>query len=87
MWLVAMKAKLTLRPRLRQRQQCEPDLDANNFKVDHPEQFPLATAVEYKAAPALKVPRCLLQPDIARAVPVISVPVFRASPEIKARAG
>jgi hypothetical protein len=23
------------------------DLDANNFKVDHPEQFPLATAVEH----------------------------------------
>ena len=22
----------------------EPDLDANNFKVDHPEQFPLATS-------------------------------------------
>ena len=25
----------------------EPDMDANNFKVDHPEQFPLATAGEY----------------------------------------
>ena len=24
----------------------EPDLDANNFKVDHPERFPLATAGE-----------------------------------------
>ena len=22
----------------------EPDMDANNFKVDHPEHFPLATA-------------------------------------------
>ncbi len=28
-----------------------PDLDANNFKVDHPEQFPLATAIEHKAVP------------------------------------
>ena len=28
-----------------------PDLDSNNFKVDHPEQFPLVTAVEHKAAP------------------------------------
>ncbi len=28
-----------------------PDLDANNFKVDHPELFPLVTAIEYKAAP------------------------------------
>ena len=25
----------------------EPDLDPNNFKVDHPEQFPLATAGEH----------------------------------------
>jgi cobalt-zinc-cadmium efflux system membrane fusion protein len=33
----------------------EPDLDANNFKVAHPEQFPLVTAVEYKAVPALNV--------------------------------
>ena len=22
-----------------------PDLDANNFKVDHPEQFPIVTAI------------------------------------------
>ena len=49
-----MKASRTRRPRLRPRRAVEPDLDANNFKVDHPEQFPLATAVEYKAAPALE---------------------------------
>jgi cobalt-zinc-cadmium efflux system membrane fusion protein len=48
----------------------EPDLDANNFKVDHPEQFPLVTAVEHKAAPALNVTG-VVQPDIARAVPVM----------------
>ena len=41
----------------------EPDLDANNFKVDHPEQFPLVTAVEHKAAPALNVTG-VVQPDI-----------------------
>jgi len=46
------------------------DLDANNFKADHPEQFPLATAVEYKAAPSLNVTG-VVQPDIARSVPVI----------------
>jgi cobalt-zinc-cadmium efflux system membrane fusion protein len=63
----------------------QPDLDANNFKVDHPEQFPLATAVEYKAAPALNVTG-VVQPDIARAVPVISVASGRVL-EIKARLG
>jgi membrane fusion protein, heavy metal efflux system len=63
----------------------EPDLDANNFKVDHPEQFPLVTAVEYKAAPALNVTG-VVQPDIARAVPVISVASGRVL-EIKARLG
>jgi cobalt-zinc-cadmium efflux system membrane fusion protein len=61
------------------------DLDANNFKVDHPEQFPLATAVEHKTAPALEVTG-VVQPDIARAVPVISLASGRVV-EIKARLG
>ena len=63
----------------------EPDLDSNNFKVDHPEQFPLATAVEYKAAPGLNVTG-VVQPDISRAVPVISLAAGRVV-EIKARLG
>jgi cobalt-zinc-cadmium efflux system membrane fusion protein len=63
----------------------EPDLDANNFKVDHLEQFPLVTAVEYKAVPALNVTGTV-QPDIARAVPVISLASGRVV-EIKARLG
>jgi cobalt-zinc-cadmium efflux system membrane fusion protein len=63
----------------------EPDLDANNFKVDHPEQFPLVTAVEHKAAPALNVTG-VVQPDINRAVPVISLAAGRVV-EIKARLG
>ena len=63
----------------------EPDLDANNFKVDHPEQFPLFTAVEHKAAPSLNVTG-VVQPDIARAVPVISLAAGRVV-EIKARLG
>ena len=62
-----------------------PDLDANNFKVDHPDQFPLATAVEHKAAPALNVTG-VVQPDISRAVPVISLASGRVV-EIKARLG
>ncbi len=63
----------------------EPDLDANNFKVDHPDQFPLVTAIEHKAAPALNVTG-VVQPDIARAVPVISLASGRVV-EIKARLG
>ena len=63
----------------------EPDLDANNFKVDHPEQFPLAKAVEYKAPPALNVTG-VVQPDIARAVPVISLAAGRVV-EVKAKLG
>ena len=63
----------------------EADMDANNFKVDHPDQFPLATAIEHKAAPALNVTG-VVQPDIARAVPVISLAAGRVV-EIKARLG
>ena len=63
----------------------EPDLDANNFKVDHPDQFPLVTAVEHKAVPALNVTG-VVQPDITRAVPVISLAAGRVV-EIKARLG
>ncbi|MGD0180661.1 MAG: efflux RND transporter periplasmic adaptor subunit [Terriglobales bacterium] len=63
----------------------EPDLDANNFKVDHPELFPLVAATEYKAAPALNVTG-VVQPDISRAVPVISLAAGRVV-EVKARLG
>ena len=60
-------------------------MDANNFKVDHPDQFPLATAVEHKAAPELNVTG-VVQPDIARAVPAISLATGRVV-EIHARLG
>ena len=63
----------------------EPDLDANNFKVDHPDQFPLVAAIEYKAVPALKVTG-VVQPDINRAVPVISLSTGRVV-EMKAKLG
>jgi cobalt-zinc-cadmium efflux system membrane fusion protein len=63
----------------------EPDLDANNFKVDHPERFPLTIAVEHKAPPALNVTG-VVQPDIVRAVPVVSLASGRVV-EIKARLG
>jgi cobalt-zinc-cadmium efflux system membrane fusion protein len=63
----------------------EPDLDANNFKVDHPDQFPLVTAAEHKAVPALNVTG-VVQPDITRAVPVPSLASGRVV-ELKARLG
>ena len=62
-----------------------PDTDANNFKVDHPEQFPLATAGEHKAAPELNVTG-VVSPDISRTVPVISLATGRVV-EIHARLG
>ncbi len=63
----------------------ETELDANNFKVDNPERFPLATAVEHKSVPVLNVTG-VVQPDITRAVPVISLAAGRVV-EIKARLG
>jgi len=63
----------------------QPDFDPNNFKVDHPELFPLATAAERKVVPALNVTG-VVQPDIARAVPVISLAAGRVV-DIRARLG
>src|SRR5579862_181846 len=62
-----------------------PDFDPSNFQVDHPDQFPLVTAIAYKAAPSLNVTG-VVQPDIARAVPVISLAAGRVV-EIKAKLG
>ncbi|HEV8074720.1 MAG TPA: efflux RND transporter periplasmic adaptor subunit [Candidatus Acidoferrum sp.] len=63
----------------------EQQMDVNNFKVDHPEKFPLVKVVEYKAASTLEVTG-VVNPDIARAVPVISLAAGRVV-EIKARLG
>ena len=63
----------------------QPDMDANNFKADHPELFPLVAAVAYKTAPALNVTG-VVQPDIARAVPVISLAAGRVV-EVRVRLG
>ncbi len=62
-----------------------PDLDANNFKVDHPEQFPLVTAEEHIAAPELNVTG-VVSPDVSRQVPVPSLATGRII-EIDARLG
>jgi cobalt-zinc-cadmium efflux system membrane fusion protein len=63
----------------------EPEVDITNFKVAHPEQFPLAPVTEYKAPSSLNVTG-VVNPDIARAVPVISLAAGRVV-EIKARLG
>jgi len=63
----------------------EPDLDANNFKVDHPERFPLATAGEHIAAPELNVTG-VVNPDVSKQVPVPSLATGRIT-EIDARLG
>jgi cobalt-zinc-cadmium efflux system membrane fusion protein len=59
--------------------------DANLVKVDHPEQFPLATAGKHSAAPELSVTG-VVNPDVARTVPVISLASGRVV-EINARIG
>jgi membrane fusion protein, heavy metal efflux system len=63
----------------------EPDLDANDFKVDHPERFPLATAGEHIAAPELDVTG-VVSPDVSKQVPVPSLATGRIV-EIDARLG
>ena len=50
----------------------EPELDANNFKVDHPEQFPMVTAGSRMATPELSVTGTV-SPDVSRQVPVPSL--------------
>ena len=59
--------------------------DRNVFQVEQPEKFNLAQAIEYLAAPELKVTGTVT-PDISRAVPVISLATGRVV-EIGARLG
>lgn len=63
----------------------EADMDTNNFKVDHPERFPLVTAGERIAAPELNVTG-VVSPDVSRQVPVPSLATGRIL-EIDARLG
>ena len=61
------------------------DGDASVVRVDHPEQFPLATATAREAAPELSVTG-VVSPDVARAVPVISLASGRVV-DLRARLG
>jgi cobalt-zinc-cadmium efflux system membrane fusion protein len=63
----------------------EPDINADNFKVDHPERFPVVTAGENMAAPELNVTG-VISPDVSRQVPVASLASGRVL-EIDARLG
>ena len=59
--------------------------DRNLFQVDHPERFRLVQATEHIAMPQLMVTGTV-NPDISRAVPVISIATGRVV-EVKARLG
>jgi membrane fusion protein, heavy metal efflux system len=59
--------------------------DASLFRVDHPDQFPIATAGEHDAAPELKTTGSV-SPDVSRNIPVISLASGRIV-EIDARLG
>jgi cobalt-zinc-cadmium efflux system membrane fusion protein len=65
--------------------QVEHEQDSGVFKVDHPEQFPLATAGEHKAAPELTVTG-VVNYDVSRSVPAVSLASGRAV-EVRARLG
>jgi cobalt-zinc-cadmium efflux system membrane fusion protein len=63
----------------------EPEIDVNNFKVDHPEHFPVTTAGEHIDTPELNVTG-VVSADVSRQVPVISLASGRVV-EIDARLG
>jgi cobalt-zinc-cadmium efflux system membrane fusion protein len=65
--------------------QVEPDMDASNFKVDHPEQFPVVTAGSHMATPELTA-TANTSPDTSRQRPVISTATGRVI-EVDARVG
>ncbi len=66
-------------------QPVEREGNADLVKVDHPDQFPLATAVTHDSAPELNVTGTVTA-DVSRNVPVISVASGRIL-EVRARLG
>ena len=65
--------------------QVEQEQDGGVFSVDHPEQFPLAMAGKYEAAPELSVTGTV-SADISRNIPVISLASGRVL-DVHARLG
>jgi cobalt-zinc-cadmium efflux system membrane fusion protein len=62
-----------------------PGLDVTHFSVDHPERYPVATAVQYDA-PSKLVVNGAVYPDVARTVPVVTLASGRVV-DIRARLG
>lgn len=60
-------------------------IDLSHFAVEHPERYPLATAVAYQA-PSKLVVNGAVYPDIARTVPVVTLASGRVV-DIRARLG
>ncbi|HEY6340647.1 MAG TPA: efflux RND transporter periplasmic adaptor subunit [Bryobacteraceae bacterium] len=65
--------------------QVEAEINYDNFKVDHPDQFPSTTAGEYTAYQELQVTG-VVQPDVSRQVQVPSLATGRIV-EVDARLG
>ncbi len=63
----------------------EREQDGGAFKVEHPEEFALATAGEHDAAPELNVTGTV-SPDVSRNIPVISIASGRVV-DVRARLG
>jgi membrane fusion protein, heavy metal efflux system len=62
-----------------------PGVDVTFFAVEHPEQYPAATAIEYQTPSQLVVTGTVL-PDVSRTIPVISLASGRVV-DIRARLG
>jgi len=62
-----------------------PGVDVSHFAVEHPERYPLANAAEYQAPSKVTVTG-VVNPDIARTVPVITLASGRVV-DIRARLG
>lgn len=61
------------------------DGDTNAIRVDHPDRFPLSTATAHDAVPELSVTG-VVNPDVSRAVPVVSLASGRVI-DLRARLG
>jgi cobalt-zinc-cadmium efflux system membrane fusion protein len=62
-----------------------PGVDVTDFAVEHPEQYPIATATRYEA-PSQLVANGVVFPDISRSVPVVTLASGRVV-DLRARLG
>jgi len=62
-----------------------PGVDVSHFAVEHPERYPVATAVAYQA-PSKLIVTGAVYPDVARTVPVVTLASGRVV-DIRARLG